>query len=258
MLQRPVFQAHYHAESVAGDGLVLLSETGHSILLGRQYEWIAPYLDGQRTVDEIVDLVGDRADRSQVLAVLEQLEREGHLAESALAMPPGEAALWASQGIAPARAALRLAEARVSVSALGAVAVEPFVSVLRSLRVRVGDQGSYGVVLTDDYLRGGLRAYNEEALRSDRPWMLVKPVGGEIWVGPVFRPGRTGCWECLAQRLRANRTIESFLQAQNRRDEPLPIPRGFTNATQQVAWNLAAAKIAEWTGLTHHFSQGFQ
>jgi ribosomal protein S12 methylthiotransferase accessory factor len=76
--------------------------------------------------------------------------------------------------------------------------------------------------------------------------MLVKPIGGEVWIGPVFRPGRTGCWECLAQRLRANRTVESFLQARNGRVEPLPIPRGFTNATQQVAWNLAASKIAEW------------
>ena len=130
--------------------------------------------------------------------------------------------------------------------AVGAVEVEPLVAALQSLRVVIDRAGSFGVVLTDDYLRSELGAFNQEALRADRPWMLVKPVGCEIWVGPVFRPGRAGCWECLAQRLRMNRPVESFLRARNGRDEPLPIPRGSTGATLQIAWNLAAAKIAEW------------
>ena len=246
MIERPSLKAHYHAEAVVGEGLVLLSETGHALLEGEIYVAIAPYLNGRFSVDEIVDRLAGRATRAEVLGVLDHLEREGHIAENLESMPASEAAFWASQGVDPGLAARRLAEGRVSVRAVGAVAVEPLVAALQLLRVKVGDPGSFGVVLTDDYLRSELGAYNEKALQSDRPWMVVKPVGCEIWLGPVFRPGRAGCWECLAQRLRANRPVESFLRARNNRDEPLPIPRGFTGATLQIAWNLAAAKIAEW------------
>ena len=64
------------------------------------------------------------------------------------------------------------------------------------------------VVVTDDYLRPALAAWNASSLASGRPWLLVKPVGIETWIGPVFVPGQTACWECLAQRLRGHRKLE--------------------------------------------------
>jgi ribosomal protein S12 methylthiotransferase accessory factor len=246
MIERPNLKPQYHAEAVVGEGLVLLSETGHVLLEGELYIAIAPYLDGRFSVDEIVDRLAGRATRAEVMGVLDHLEQEGHIAGNVESMPASEAALWASEGVDPVLAAGRLAEGRVALHAVGAVAVEPLVAALQLLRVEVGGQGSFGVVLTDDYLRSELRAYNREALRNDRPWMLVKPVGFEIWLGPVFLPGRAGCWECLAQRLRANRPVESFLCARNDRREPLPVPRAYTGATLQIACNLAASKIAEW------------
>ena len=45
-----------------------------------------------------------------------------------------------------------------------------------------------------------LAELNAERLTARRPWLLVKPLGTTLWIGPVFRPGTTGCWECLAQR----------------------------------------------------------
>jgi len=58
----------------------------------------------------------------------------------------------------------------------------PLVSALRSLSFRVGAAGeeepaALTVVLTDDYLRAGLRAHNAEALALGRPWLLAKPAG---------------------------------------------------------------------------------
>ena len=40
MLQKPCLKAHYHLQAVEGDGAVLLSESGHSILQGRLYELV--------------------------------------------------------------------------------------------------------------------------------------------------------------------------------------------------------------------------
>jgi ribosomal protein S12 methylthiotransferase accessory factor len=102
------------------------------------------------------------------------------------------------------------------------------------------------VVLTDDYLQLGLDAFNREALQAGRPWMLVKPVGGVIWIGPIFHPGKTGCWQCLAQRLRGNREVETTIQQQKEISTPFSTSRSILPSTWQAGLNLAATEIAKW------------
>jgi bacteriocin biosynthesis cyclodehydratase domain-containing protein len=245
MLRYPVFQPHYHVEIVPGDGAVLLSEKGATILHGPLYESILPWIDGHRSAEEIAAQIKDHPSAAQVSEVLSELERGGHLTESDMSVPQAEAAFWSIRGISPQRGARRLAETGIALRSFGGVAVEPFAEILRSLRVRIGEEEPWSVVLTDDYLRSGLEAFNREALRDGRPWMLVKSVGNEIWIGPVFRPGCTACWECLAQRLRANREVETFLQERKGR-EPLALYHGSTLAAQQAAWNLAAIAATKW------------
>jgi ribosomal protein S12 methylthiotransferase accessory factor len=112
--------------------------------------------------------------------------------------------------------------------------------------VRVGEPAQLGVVLADDYLRSGLRAYNREALRQGTPWLLVRPVGGQVCLGPLFRPGQTACWECLAQRHQTNRPIEHYLEKRQGYAEPLPVPHGCTAATLALGCHLAALAVAGW------------
>src|SRR5262249_42921546 len=156
------------------------------------------------------------------------------------AIPPGQAALWASQQLDPAEAARRLAETTVTVQAVGDVDAGPLRALLASLGVRVEEDGQLAVVLTDSYLRSGLRACNHQALAGGRPWLLVKPVGAQVWLGPLFRPGQTGCWGCLAERLRANSPVASYLEEKGGHTGQTIIDRSQTPATLQAAWGLAA------------------
>ncbi|HVN77728.1 MAG TPA: TOMM precursor leader peptide-binding protein, partial [Terriglobia bacterium] len=254
MIKRPQFKAHYHAESIKDEGILMLSEIGHSVLNGRLFELVTPLIDGRRSADEIVEELQCRASAAEVYYALTMLEQKGYLTESDQSLSIGEAAFWAIQDIAPQAAAQRLAETPVSVASFGEVMILPFLGLLDSLHVRTGDAGKLGVVLTDDYLRKELQTYNQEALRSGRPWILIKPLGREILIGPVFHPGRTGCWECLARRLRLNRSAEMFVQHKQNRDEYFPIPSAATPATQQVAYGIAATEIAKWIirGQTSH------
>jgi ribosomal protein S12 methylthiotransferase accessory factor len=245
MLHRPQFKPHFHAEIVEGKGVFLLSEQAQFVLRGRLHELVAPWLDGRHSLTAIVEHLRDQASAAELYYTVAQLEQKGYLAESQT-LPAGEAAFWTLQDIAPQTAARRLAETPVSVTALGDVQAEPLRDMLRSLHVQVGEQGRLGVVLTDDYLRSGLESCNRQALAGGRPWLLVKPVGGQVWLGPLFRPGTTGCWECLAQRLRANREVEVFVQQQRGGTEPFPVARSWTSATLQIAWGLAATQIAAW------------
>ncbi|MBP1685705.1 MAG: bacteriocin biosynthesis cyclodehydratase domain protein [Deltaproteobacteria bacterium] len=246
MLDRPRFQPHLQVEIVPGEGVVLLSETQQVILPGLLYALVAPHLDGRHSLDAIVAALRGRAASSEIRGAVEELERQGFLTEFRGNGGMGEAALWASHGVDPGVAQQRLAKCAVSVAGVGGVTVEPFLAALCALGVRVSPNGQRQIVITDDYLRPDLERYNQEALAAEREWLLVKLVGCVVWLGPVFRPGRNACWECLAQRLRANRTVERFLAQRNGRAQPLALARASTSATEQIATHLAASAVAAW------------
>ncbi|HEY7330056.1 MAG TPA: TOMM precursor leader peptide-binding protein [Gemmataceae bacterium] len=245
MLSRPRFRPHYHVEVVPGEGVFLLSDSRQTLLRGRLYELVAPWLDG-RTAEDVCDRLGDKASPAEVYYALAQLERKGYLCEEDMALPVTHAALWSSQQVAPELAARRLRERSVHVRAVG-VDAGPFLELLQSLHVKVAADGPIDVLLTDSYFRGELESCNAEALRGGRPWLLIKPCGREVWIGPLFRPGKTGCWECLAQRLRANSPVAAYLRARNGHAGAVVSDRASTPATLQVAWGLAANAVATWT-----------
>jgi bacteriocin biosynthesis cyclodehydratase domain-containing protein len=244
MLNRPRFRPHFDVKIVPGEAVFLLSELGQTLLRGRLYELVAPWLDGRTTAD-VCDQLRDQASPAEVYYALAQLERKDYLCEQEETLPTGQAALWSSQHVPPGEAARRLAERVVVVRAFG-VEARPFVELLQALHVRVAADGPPDVVLTESYLHSGLEAWNAEALRGGRPWLLVKPSGQQVWVGPLFRPGTTGCWECLAQRLRANAPVPVYLQRKNGRAGAMVNGHAATPATLQVAWGLAANAVASW------------
>src|SRR5207248_7014872 len=125
----------------------------------------------------------------------------------------------------------------------GAVPVQPFVAALAALGVRVGEAGNLTVALADDYLQDGLAALNTAALADGYPWLLVKPLGQVLWIGPLFRPGQTACWACLAQRLRLNRTVDGYLQQRTGRTAPFPVARATLPTTVDVGCSLAAVEV---------------
>jgi ribosomal protein S12 methylthiotransferase accessory factor len=244
MLSRPRFLPHFHVEVVPGEGVFLLSDSRQSLLRGRLYELLAVRLDG-RPVEDVCERLRGEASPAEVYYALTQLERKGYLCEEDESLPAGQAALWSAQQVGPGTAARRLAEHPVVVQALG-VEARPFLELLRSVHVRVGGEGPPDVVLTESALRGELREHNAAALRSGRPWLLVKPTGRVVWVGPLFVPGKTGCWECLAQRLRANSPVAAYLQGRNGHAGSVLQDRAATPAILQIAWGLAANAVASW------------
>lgn len=65
------------------------------------------------------------------------------------------------------------------------------------------------VVAARNILARELSRINRLQLRRGRPWMLVKTAGERTWIGPLFLPGKTGCWACLAHRLLENGWTDS-------------------------------------------------
>jgi ribosomal protein S12 methylthiotransferase accessory factor len=247
MIGRPAIKASFHPEVVDGEGVFLLSERGYFLLRGALYCRLAPLLDGTLAVDEIVERLAGDAAAANVYFALATLEEKGYIAEAGGA-PPEATAFWQSLGLDAQRALSLVRDATVAVERFGSIAADSadsFAEALGRMDVRVAPRGELAVALTDDYLAEGLSDFDAAALAARRPWMLVKPVGAVLWIGPVFRPGATGCWECLAHALRQNRRIETYVQQRTGRTQPFPVSRAALTSTIAAALHLAAVETVK-------------
>ncbi|NCC94902.1 MAG: adenylate cyclase, partial [Opitutae bacterium] len=137
-------------------------------------------------------------------------------------LPDAEAAWWDYLGVSPTLARRRVAECPVEVHCFGELLERGMCTdILKSYGFHVVDgDGQLCLALADDYLRPDLAQLNRRAVETRKPWLLAKPCGVALWMGPAFVPGQSGCWHCLSKRLEDNRQAEAFLERQCR-DQPV-------------------------------------
>jgi ribosomal protein S12 methylthiotransferase accessory factor len=243
---KPRLKPWFRCETIPGGAVVLLSERGHSLLEGQLYLRLIPLLDGDHTVEEIVECLKDDVPPTHVFYAIETLRRRGYVTDRDLPLPAEVAAFWDILGIEADIAAKSLQESAICVFSCGDIDLEPLRRLLSSCGVRIDDHADRWIVFTDDYLHGGLRTFNQEALKRRRPWLLIKPVGSELYLGPLFVPGKTGCWDCLAHRLRGSHMVETYLQAVNKTTDEFSVRPASLHSTIQTGFSIAATEIAEW------------
>ena len=251
MIVTPAFRRIYAVRVVDGDGVYLLSEGEPVILRGQIFSRLAPLIDGRHTVDAINAALAGVANPVEILLALTFLRRKKYIVEASEAAPAARLAFWDELGIDADAAEGRLATTPVSVRRIGDVPADPFVTTLSAHGVRVVDDAETGamtVVLADDYLHPELATINRAAIETGTPWLLVRPVGVTIWVGPLFRPHESACWECLAHRLRLNRSVDRYLHARTGDTLPIRTPLAVMPGTVQIACGAAALETVRAIG----------
>jgi len=246
MLDQPNLKPGVRVEIVESEGVFLISERNSLLISDRLSQLIIPLINGQRTTDEIVDLIEEKASATEVYYTLMQMEQKGYIIESDNSLSSTFTVFCDHLNIAPSEAYEQLQKTKVRVTTFGNIPSIDFSQILESLNIQLSEEADIDIVLTDDYLQEGLDDFNQKALADKRPWMLVKPVGTIIWLGPLFYPGRTGCWECLAQRLRNNRPVERFIQKHQNISTPLTPPLDSLPSTWKTALAMTATEIFKW------------
>ncbi len=99
------------------------------------------------------------------------------------------------------------------------------------------------VMLVNDYLEPRLTELNRQHLSDGAPWALVQPSGIFPLVGPVFRPGHSACWMCLAERMKRNREVKALLD--RRQARCLAVSPLAKQTLGQSAIQLAAVELAK-------------
>jgi ribosomal protein S12 methylthiotransferase accessory factor len=241
---KPRFRASFDVHTV-GATLFLLDEHHRFILEGASYCLLAPLLNGAHTIADIERQCRGTLTLPQIFLLLHQLEQRGFLVEGDATPANGEQAFWEyyRPGVAP------LPESRpvVAIRTVGQTSAQPVREAMAANDIAINaTEHRLLVVVTDDYLRPELETINREALQENRPWMLIKPVGMILWIGPLFQPHDTGCWHCLRQRLQANRQTEKYIQDHRQPPGLVVTARAALPTTLALGCNLAATVVAEW------------
>jgi bacteriocin biosynthesis cyclodehydratase domain-containing protein len=227
---------------------------------------LLPLLDGRRTVDEIVQVLGPPV-RPAIEQALDLLAEHGVLEEGPPLpedLPPpiaGTAGLLASLrpgGPALADIAVSVASSSVAVAGEGAAGIE----VARFLRAGGADVQRAATVesgpdLTVCAPSGAelfrLGAWNAQALETRAPWLQVLPFDGRYAsVGPLYLPGDTCCYECF--RLRREANLEGGAELTLLDNAPAVYPAA--PALDAVVGGLTALLVSSWLVHADHYAPG--
>jgi oxazoline/thiazoline synthase len=221
-MDRPRLKAHFSAEVVDESKVFLLAENEHYLVQGAGAVPVLPYLDGSRTTAQIAQALAGELPPAATFGAVRRYAAYNVLADGPSGLPGGERAFWDALGHDSAAGTDSAAERpSVTVMAVGQADSVPVMRALVDSGIDVtGPADSTGlsagpdltVVVTDDYLNPALSAVSRAFLHSGRSWLLAKPTGLTLWLGPLLRPGRTGCWHCLSQRLAGNQQVEDYLR----------------------------------------------
>ena len=255
-LIRPTFKSSFRVVTDPGIGVWLLSEEHSRLLQGKSYEVIAPLINGERSSDEIIAATKGRLDPSIAWYALMQLESVGFIRESQPHITTEFSAFWEGLGVDPAKALTKLRGTHVRVCSTGLTSNEThqFSETLGQFGIKVSSfteadlaaptPSDLDIVLTNDYLSEDLLSFDKAFRSVQQRWLLLRPMGLEIWIGPLFKPTKTGCLHCLRHKLTQTRSHQ-VMAAQEDPKVGTALPLPMVSATWGVANQLAALEVAK-------------
>jgi bacteriocin biosynthesis cyclodehydratase domain-containing protein len=252
------FKSHLRAEVSEGNGVYLFSERGVTALQGAEVAALASLLDGTKGLDDLLRARPGGMDEQQISSLVQQLVAAGLV----MLRDPKERngderarAYWDACGVDSEAAARHQPTDGVALFGLGEYA--DTASVRHALCQAGLDvvlapghdpvaSAELSVVLCDDYLDPRLAQIDATHRAAGKPWLLAKPVGAQVWLGPVFQPGDSPCWHCLTHRLWGHRHAEACAQASLGRFGPASRPPTSVPALMSAASHLIALEATKW------------
>lgn len=251
----PRFRRDLRAE-IGGSGVFLFGEHGVTALRGAPVAALAALLDGKHDTEALLAARPGRMDAAQIEMLLTGLVDAGLVRLDPPSPASDEPALAWWEGCGVDGAALAAAGTVAVTAMAGSVGPGPLRTALEGAGFPVelldvdalerdGTAAELAVVLCSDYLDPALGRVDAAHRAAGRPWLLAKPDGGRVWIGPVFRPGGA-CWNCLATRLWTHRHAEAVVQRSLGHEGPAPRPLASVPAVASAGAHLVALEVGKW------------
>jgi oxazoline/thiazoline synthase len=209
----PRFAPNFTVYVLPPDTVCLYSEDRKFFLHGELYCALAAAIgEGTKSFRQLVRELERRFPTDKIHEAFRRLLDRRYLLASSRASGGLAAAYWASIGLPPEAAHKNLQKCRVRIETLDVEGAKELEAALRGLGVRlVKGKADITVTLVNDYLDARLAELNRRHLADRTPWVLVQPSGIFPLVGPILRPHKAACWNCLADRMIRNREVKGML-----------------------------------------------
>ena len=257
MILNPKLRPNLKIVVVPQEGICLFDEGGVRVLTDYRYQFVFPLINGIRSVTDIADELADALLPAEVYYTLLHLEDEGYIVdrdqfnEKSLVE---EVALLNNNSYLLSNSLDRLYVLVDNLTNQPEIGTR-FAESLRESGLQSGtsynadvdvdvDVKQLRIALVEDYLSDSLIDYSKARQKDGVNWILVKPIGLTAWVGPLIQSNGAVCWECLSNRLKTNRLVETHL----RRILPnysSPTGRSYTSAVN-VAAAMTTSLVANW------------
>src|SRR5262245_27390753 len=209
----PRFAPNFTVYLLPGDVVCLYSEDRKFFLHGELYCALASAIgEGGRTFRQLVSELERKFPTDKIEEALTRLLDRRFIVGKPHAFVDTVAAYWASLGLSPRDAEKSLKQCPVRLQALDVKGTTELDAALSALGVRLAKRSAeLTVTLVSDYLDARLAELNRRHLAGRTSWLLVQPSGIFPLVGPVFSPGKSACWACLAERMQRNREVKALI-----------------------------------------------
>ena len=241
----PQFAPNFSVYVLPPDIVCLYSEDRKFLLHGELYCALAYAIGkGGRSFQQLVGDLEPDFPSDKIREALKRLVARRYVLPASTSSNGAVAAYWASLGLSPKTAHQNLQKCRVRIQSIDVQGETELGAALSGLGVRVVKRSpNLTVTLVNDYLEGRLAELNWQHLSDGARWVLVQPSGIFPLVGPVFRPGRSACWMCLADRMTRNREVKALLDRRQARCVAVsPLAQ---HTFGQSAIQLAAVEVAK-------------
>ena len=215
----PQFAPNFSVYLLPPDAVCLYSEDRKFFLHGELYCALASAMgNGGRSFRDLFRELERNFPSDKIQEAFTRLLDRRYIVQTSRFSKGAAAAYWASLGLPVEMAEKNLQKCAVLIKSMDVQGAKELEGALRQLGVRVVKRSAdLTVTLVNDYLEGQLAELNRRHLSDRTAWLLVQPSGIIPLVGPVFRPGKSACWMCLADRMARNREIKAMLDRSDAR-----------------------------------------
>ncbi len=224
--------------------LLLYSEWHMVTLKGEAYLLLAPFLmQGAHSASELVDLLQPELSAEIVYYALTKLETKQYIQAKNPSLPYSLAAFSGLLKTDGNTAWKRLQTTPVYIHDTTNEWEERLKATLSALSIRVvatKENAAISIMAVKDYLDPAVRKF-----QSDKPWILFKPYGSQIWLGPILGNETRVCSKCLISHIQQNRLESNIIKDEEREAFFQPISATL-KTTQELALNLIAIELFKW------------
>lgn len=190
---------------VESDSLYLIGENESFLLDGKSHQVLIDQVDGSNKVSEIVYSNPDFMAQAITASIIQELLNKSILVTD---FPQSFSSNYNNPDFQDKPIPISCRNGMEVWSLSGSDKLNGLVAALS----QINSNEISSIVIADDYLDPRLERINRTYLEQNRCWLILKPTGEKISVGPVFNPVKCGlCWRCLSSVLIQNQPLRKWI-----------------------------------------------